>query len=216
MPIAATRTVASVAATMARGRGRLACGCGRRERVCGCVRLLSIDMIDWSATFSSSAQPNAPLPEGELRRQVALLAQPLQAEELAELADKVGAPPESLRTTNPVAQYGFPDELLDLYRWCDGGDFAVGERRFEPLLRLSEIREYLVTYGVIHWAPGCIPIGMDGGACFYLLDLGARPGPCVLFGGMNELDDPRYVKRLSDGLLALFADPRAAIDVTSG
>jgi hypothetical protein len=81
------------------------------------------------------------------------------------------------------------------------------------MLRLHEIREYLVAYGVIHWMPGCIPLAMDGGGCLYLLDLSAQPTPCVRFGGMNELDDPERFGRLSDSFQSLFADGRDPTDV---
>jgi SMI1 / KNR4 family (SUKH-1) len=170
-------------------------------------------MIAWDEVFRD-AHPNPPLEADQLAGELARLAAPLTPSELEELAGCVGGPPQSLRTSNPVAEHGLPEDLVDFYRWCDGGDFSVGERRFEPVLRLREIREYLVTYGVIHWMPGCIPLAMDGGACFYLLDLRARPAPCVLFGGMGELADPRFVRPLSETFRGLFADGRDPVAVT--
>jgi hypothetical protein len=168
-------------------------------------------MHDWTRLFEVTRREPALAPL-EARRQIEQLSAPLSASELAELAGVVGCPEEALRTQNPVAQHGFPEELLDLYRWCDGGDLTVGDRRFEPLLRLGEIREYLLAYGVIHWLPGCIPFAMDGGGCFYLLDV-ARPSPCVRFGGMNELDSPGSVGQLSETFDGLFTDRRAPIHV---
>jgi hypothetical protein len=71
---------------------------------------------------------------------------------------------------NPITHYGFPQELLTFYEWCNGGELRRGQRDFAPLFTLAEIREYIVAYGVVHFLPNCIAIGMDGGACFYLLD----------------------------------------------
>jgi hypothetical protein len=164
-------------------------------------------MTDWSTIFTES-RPNPPLSADELRREISLLSAPLSPTELQELAKTVRST-TGLRTENPVARFGVPEALLDLYRWCDGGDFLIGEREFAPILRFGEIREYLVTYGVIHWTPGCIPIGMDGGACFYLLDL-ASPSLAVRFAGMNELDG---VAPLADSFGALFTDRRRAASV---
>jgi hypothetical protein len=135
---------------------------------------------------------------GERQRQLELLRAPRTAEEIAELESRVGKDP---RVVNPIARYGFPQELLTLFEWCNGGEFRRGQRDFAPLFTLAEIREYLVAYGVVHYLPNCIPIGMDGGACFYLLDLSSQPAR-VFLGGSNELDDANNVGPLADGVLA--------------
>ena len=170
-------------------------------------------MIDWESTFDE-AEPQSPLAKDAFERELRQLVAPLDDAELKELTERVGGPVSALRTENPVAKYGFPDELLSFYRWADGGTFSVGDRHFDPLLAMQEIREYMISYGVLHFLPGCIPIGMDGGGCFYLLDLAARPGPAVLFGGMNELDAPDAVKPLAASLRELFTDKRDPVEVT--
>ncbi|HEY2511187.1 MAG TPA: SMI1/KNR4 family protein [Polyangiaceae bacterium] len=169
-------------------------------------------MIDWEAAFDE-AEPQSPLAKDALERELAQLSAPLDDAELKELTERVGNA-NALRTENPVAKNGFPADLLSFYRWADGGTFSVGDRHFDPLLAMQEIREYMISYGVIHFLPGCIPIGMDGGGCFYLLDLGARPEPTVYFGGMNELDSPDAVKPLALSLRDLFTDKRDPVRVT--
>ena len=68
-----------------------------------------------------------------------------------------------------------PDSYLNFLRSSNGGFFAGHHRDFDPLFPLSDVRDYMLAYSIPQWMPLACPIGMDGGATFYLFDMRHPP-----------------------------------------
>lgn len=60
-------------------------------------------------------------------------------------------------------------------KWSNGGSFFGPNRSFDPILSTTEVREYLIAYGFLHWMPGAVPFAMDGGGNFFVFDMRNEP-----------------------------------------
>ena len=69
-----------------------------------------------------------------------------------------------------------PSAYLDFLRRANGGWTRRGQREFS-FFPSSQVREFLLSYGFPRWMPGAIPLGLDGGGLFAVLD--ARQGPAA-------------------------------------
>ncbi len=105
----------------------------------------SADAIDWAPTFEA---------------QLAELTAPFSGDDHAQLAGPF---------VNPATTV--PDPLQHFLRWAAGRDFSNGERQWAPIFTPRQIREYLIEYAFPVSHPTKLPIGMDGGGCFYVVDL---------------------------------------------
>jgi hypothetical protein len=77
--------------------------------------------------------------------------------------------------------------------WSNGGTFVTGDREFQ-MLKVLELREYLLLYDVPQHMPGAVPFGLDGAGSFYLFDLRDPPDDRgeypVLFAPTGNLGYP--------------------------
>ncbi len=162
-------------------------------------------VVSWGKIFTESV-PNPRMAHEELERQLDALRAELNVAEKMDIARRLKMKPESLRLTNPVTEFGVPDEVLGLYRWCNGGELAVGQRRFSPLLRMHEIREYMIQYAIPHFLPTCIPLAVDGKGNCYFIDLSTKPSPWVRFGPLDRLGMRDKFRLIADSFPGMFAD----------
>jgi hypothetical protein len=160
----------------------------------------------WSRHFTK-ANPNPRLSDDEFDAQHDTLRTELGLSDKHDIAHRVKLKPEHLRLTNPVTEFGLPKPFLSFYRWCNGGEFEVGDRRFAPILKLHEIRNYLMRYGIPHYMPTCILFALDGKGNCYLLDLSTKPTPWVRFGPLDKIEQRDKFRLLADNFEAIFLDP---------
>lgn len=67
-----------------------------------------------------------------------------------------------------------PREYVEFLLWSDGASWQTGDREF-GCFGCKQMREYLLHYEFPEYMPGAVPIGLDGGGVFGVLDL--RNGP---------------------------------------
>jgi hypothetical protein len=103
----------------------------------------------------------------------------------------------------------WPVSWLSFLRWSNGGDFINGEngeRGFQDMFSLEQVREYTTLYGIAHFLPGAIPFAMDGGAALYMFDTRKSPNageyPIVFCHSSEVGGGWDSVTRLEDSFLA--------------
>lgn len=130
------------------------------------------------------------------------------AEDRQRMASYVGTTVEP--TFRNPASVILPATLRDFLAWAKGRDFINDEREWSPVFTPRQIREYMVEYGLPLAHPSKIPIGMDGGGCFYVVDLAGDSLPTYLL----DPGDPRNsCGLLADSLSAALMDGRSQIEV---
>jgi hypothetical protein len=123
------------------------------------------------ATLFDEAYPEPPVPPQYLDGSVIedYLFAPPSGEELKDLVAR-----EVIPTFWENAQRLLPPSYKAFLGWSNGGTFVAGDREFQ-MLKVQELREYLLLYDVPRDMPGAVPFGLDGGGGFYLFDLRGPP-----------------------------------------
>jgi len=160
---------------------------------------------DWGRVFTE-AIANPRLAQEELENQLEDLATEFTSSEKLDMARRLHMKPETVRLANPVTEFGMPDDVLSFYRWCNGGEFAIGQRRFRPIFKMHEIRHYMIEYAVPHFMPTCVPFALDGKGNCYFLDLSTKPTSWVRFGPIGQIGMRNKFRLLVDSFDALFLD----------
>jgi hypothetical protein len=156
--------------------------------------------IDWPAVFAE-AHPKPGATAEDLATVLADLRRPLSGREVGAIARSQSNPFPSDDPLHAAwkpfdaSRWKLPDgplppSYLSLLRWSDGGSFVNGDRRFDPFLPCSQLRQYLLSYHVPQYMPGALPFALDGGGSFYLFDM--REGPVrgeypVVYAGAGNL-----------------------------
>lgn len=160
---------------------------GEVEGACASCR--ELEEIDWESVFDEAWGEKA---GGAAKAALAELAEslrrPFSAEEIAEIHKGGIAEGDPALWTLPTLP--LPPSYLSFLAWSDGGNFTQGEREF-GFFSTSEVRTNLLAYGLMEYLPGLVPIAMDGGGTFYLLDLRSpaqRDEYPILFGNSGTLD----------------------------
>jgi hypothetical protein len=126
---------------------------------------------NWAALFDE-AYPEPPVPPQYLTGEVIedYLFAPPSEEELKDLVARDVVPTFWEITRRPL-----PPSYKAFLGWSNGGTFVTGDREFQ-MLKVQELREYLLLYDVPQHMPGAVPFGLDGDGAFYLFDLRDPPG----------------------------------------
>ena len=137
--------------------------------------------IDWSSIFLETfPQPGATNTD-IVAATVGLMA-PLSAEEIALISQSQANPfPQgdalyaSYRPFDPttwaIPKRPLPPAYVSFLRWSNGGSFFNHDRRFDPFLSCSELRQYLIGYHFPQYVPGFVPFAFDGGGNVYVIDM---------------------------------------------
>lgn len=141
-------------------------------------------MAPWSQLFDE-VTPEPPATAEDLRQLQDDLYRPLSESEIQEIIrnqinpwletdpERATWQPRDPREW-PMPSVPLPADYLDFLRWSNGGWIRVGERQF-GFFSTSCVREYLLSYHFPANMPGAIPLGLDGGGIFAVLDI--RKGP---------------------------------------
>ena len=130
--------------------------------------------IDWPAVFTEINRKEDGLAASVLARELENLQRPFERDEIKEV---LSVEPRLTSLLNPLARVGdrWPGSWLSLLSWSNGGDFINGERCFQDMFSVAQVREYTTLYGIPNYLPDAIPFAMDGGAGIYFFD--ARQPP---------------------------------------
>jgi hypothetical protein len=125
---------------------------------------------NWAALFDE-AYPEPPVPPQYLAGGVIedYLFAPPSEEELKELVAR-----EVVPTFWEITHRPLPPSYKAFLGWSNGGTFVAGDREFQ-MLKVQELREYLLLYDFPRDMPGSVPFALDGAGGFYLFDLRNPP-----------------------------------------
>lgn len=164
--------------------------------------------MDYESKLEPQNEQQEPIWQPTFDAELEALRASFSAEELGRMASYAGMPVEPA-LKNP-ASGTLPAMLRDFLAWAKGRDFINDERQWSPVFTPRQIREYMVEYGLPLAQPSRVPIGMDGGGCFYMVDLASDSLPTYLL----DPGDPRNsCGLLADSLLAALIDGRSQIEV---
>lgn len=130
--------------------------------------------IDWEATFSDVERKEDGLEPAALVDALVHLQRPFERHEIEQV---LAVEPTVTSLENPFLRIGdrWPNSWLSFLAWSNGGDFFTGERGFQDMLSIEEVREYTTLYGIAHFLPRAIPFAMDGGGGVYMFDTREDP-----------------------------------------
>lgn len=143
-------------------------------------------MIGWAGIFTDWADTAEPAMEEEIVHLRDNVLAPLTDPEVTALDDAW----DFQATDRSLTTHPFSVSYVDFLRWSNGGTFQNGDRQFQ-MFAVSEIRNYLLDYGIPAFMQGAIPFAMDGGGSFYLFDMRKPPVDDeypVLFNHCSELE----------------------------
>ena len=132
----------------------------------------------------------------ELETALAALLPPFTTNELEKLFSNDHHSPQPIKNVLSDMSDRWPKSWLDFFSWSNGGIFLSGAREFGSILTIGEVRDYLVTCGMLLELPGAIPFAMDGSGSFYLFDVRRPPVEGeypVVFGHHTDLSWNRVV-----------------------
>ncbi len=144
--------------------------------------------MDWAPVFDE-AFPRPAAPDAVIARFIATIARPMSGAEIRRAnAGQQNPFPASdpLHTAwRPidVSAWVIPDRplpasYLSFLRWANGGEFRTGERWFQffPARGAGHgVRAMMLAYQIPQYMPGAVPVALNGGGTFYLLDLRRPP-----------------------------------------
>lgn len=141
-----------------------------------------LDVIKrWSSLFTEQ-YPVAGVSERELQAVTATLFAPITDDEAVQirasrsvLIDGTPAVAPSEPRNWWLPRGSLPASYLDFLRWSNGGSFLNGERRFDPFLPASTLRETLLSHAFPQFMPLTLPFASNGGGCFYAFDMRQSP-----------------------------------------
>ena len=161
--------------------------------------------------YKSKLQPQNDQPDTiwqpTLEAELEALQAKFSSEELGRMASYAGIPAAS--TLENPASVVLPAILRDFLAWAKGRDFINDKRQWSPVFTPRQIREYMVEYGLPLAHPSKIPIAMDGGGCFYMVDLKSDSLPMYL---VDPGDPQNSCGLLADSLIAALVDGRSQLD----
>lgn len=125
--------------------------------------------IEWlsKVVFDHKSEPLKP---EELSVVNSFLGMPLTNNEIAALEDLCGTSGDIKYLDWELPNYTLPDELIELLKYSNGGNFCNGDREI-GLFGLEDIRDYYIRYLFPEFQPGAVPFGFNGGGTFYAYDL---------------------------------------------
>ena len=124
--------------------------------------------------------------------------------------------PDATMLPNPLGlvENRWSDTWLSFLSWSNGGDFTTGERAFQDMFSLAQVREFTTLYCIVQSLPGAIPFAMDGGSALYMFDVRREPVegeyPTVFCHCSEVADGWEAVTRLESTFVAVCrstADP---------
>ena len=124
--------------------------------------------IDWRDVFTDVLRTERGLDPQALAKALAQLQQPFDRGEMEELL-AFGSTATPSNPFREIAQR-WPHSWLSFMTWSNGGDFISGDRAFQDMFSLEQVREFTTVYGIPCFLPGAIPFAMDGGGALYLFD----------------------------------------------
>lgn len=182
-------------------------------------------MIDWQEVFEE-VKPAPPACEADIRALAICLTQPPSPNEISSIlkqqvnpfpiSDPLYAVYRPLDPTDWQMPFApLPSAHLELLRWSDGPWVRQGQREF-GFFGCREIRECLFNYHMPYYMPGAVPLGLDGGGLFAVLD--TRNGPAdeypVLAVAAGDLDYSE-AKLLATSFLEFCMGTTSVADVLS-
>lgn len=156
-------------------------------------------MIDWQDIFEE-VKPAPPASEADIRALAMSLAEPPTPTEVATIIARQSNPfavndplYSAYQPLDPtdwqMPSAPLPPTYLEFLRWSDGPWIRQGQREFGFFGTLS-LRDCLLGYHFPYCMPGAVPLGLDGGGLFAVLD--TRNGPAeeypVLAAAAGVLD----------------------------
>jgi hypothetical protein len=130
--------------------------------------------VDWATVFAEVNRKEGGLDPQALAAALAGIQRPFERDEIEEM---LAIEPEIDSLQNSLAQVEdrWPGSWLSFLNWSNGGDFINGDRGFQDMFSVDQVREYTTCYGVAAFLPGAIPFAMDGGGCLYMFDTREAP-----------------------------------------
>jgi len=130
--------------------------------------------VDWTTIFAEVNRKEDGLDPQALAAALAGIQRPFERDEIEEM---LAIEPEidSLQNSLARVEDRWPDSWLSFLSWSNGGDFINGDRAFQDMLSVDQVREYTTCYGVAALLPGAIPFAMDGGGSLYMFDTREAP-----------------------------------------
>ncbi|MFD1885529.1 SMI1/KNR4 family protein [Paenibacillus wenxiniae] len=137
--------------------------------------------MQWESVFEIVLSAHVGATDEQLHQWANAWNRALSAEEIKQVQDQQrnpfphNSPLYSQYTPLDATHWSFPQQplpssYLQLLRWSNGGEYQTGARTFQ-LFGINELREMNLTYEVLHYMPGAISFGMDGGGNHYLFDM---------------------------------------------
>lgn len=186
--------------------------------------------MDWATVFEE-AHPQPGAADAIIARFVAEVTRPVSATEIRQVnrGQRNPFPPgdpfyASWRPFDAAAwaipARPLPPAYLSFLRWSNGGEFRTGERWFQFFPAVdpgSGVRAMLVGYHIPQHMPGAVPVGMNGGGTFYLLDMrqpavaGEYPVVCARAGALGW--KPETCRLVADSFLAACRGTRNVEDL---
>ncbi|MBN9521385.1 SMI1/KNR4 family protein [bacterium] len=181
--------------------------------------------MDWATVFAESyPQPGAT--DAVIARLVVEVFRPLSLSEIRQFngGQRNPFPPgDSLyaswrpfdAATWVIPARPLPPSYLSFLRWSNGGEFRTGSRWFQFFPAL-DVRATLLAYHLPEYMPEALPIALDGGGVFYLLDMhapatdGEYPVVCADAGSLGWQRGRWW--HLADSFLAVCRSSRIADD----
>jgi hypothetical protein len=141
-------------------------------------------VVDWEGVFDQVRRERGAV-EDDIVLLVESLKRPISMGEIAEINANQQNPFDyedelhsSYSPFDPsrwrIPEIHFPEDYLDLLRWCNGGSCVQGDREIS-FLATNEVREYLLSYHFPEYMPGAVPLGLNGGGVFYVFDARLPP-----------------------------------------
>ncbi|WP_028545518.1 SMI1/KNR4 family protein [Paenibacillus taiwanensis] len=137
--------------------------------------------MNWKTVFEVCYQEFPGITEQQLEMVLNSWNKPLSKEEIMDISKRQCNPfPKSdpmyplykpfdpAKWTIPTNR--LPASYLDLLRYCNGGEFATGERHFQ-FFSGDELRAMLLAYEFPQYMPGAVPFAMDGCGHHYVWDM---------------------------------------------
>jgi hypothetical protein len=124
-------------------------------------------IINWTAELFDFAELELAADDGEIAHLIEQTLSPLTEAELTFLDDNFDFAPD----TPPELGRAFPNSYIEFLRWSNGGTFFKGDRTFNTMLSIREIRETLLGYGMPAFLPKAVPFAFDGCGSLYMFDM---------------------------------------------
>ncbi len=140
--------------------------------------------MDWASAFEV-AHPRPGATDAAIKAFAAEVARPVSVAEVREVNNSQRNP---FPASDPlhagyrpfdaaawlVPDRPLPESYLSFLRWSDGGEFGNGERWFQFFSALEAgdgVRATTLAHHLPQYMPGALPVALNGGGTFYLLDM---------------------------------------------